>query len=79
MRYILKVPRVFLETFEVEANSLDEALNAAEEESESSVADPEEYSHTLDIEDFMVQLPSGEVVDVEEAFDLEGIDERIGE
>jgi len=77
--YILLVPEVRYRKVEVLADNLDSALNDQDaQQSDLSDEIVEEYNYTLDVEEYKVQLPSGEIVPADEALDLEGADELVG-
>lgn len=81
MRFIVGVAEVHINWTAIEADNLDAALAKASEGDEVDLEDIEEvnYSHTLESDEFKVRLPNGDEVTAEEALDLEGAGERVGE
>lgn len=79
MKYIIGVPEVHINWIEVEADNLDLAFERADDGVDLESIEELQYSHTLERDDFKVRLPDGSEVTSEEALDLEGINERIGE
>ena len=80
MNFIIGIPKVQIEWVKVEADNLDTALaNANEGVDVEDLGDEPVYSHTLETEEFKVRLPNGDEVSSEEAVDLEGAGEQVGE
>jgi hypothetical protein len=68
MRITIHAPEVHIHKIAVEANSLDDAvakLNAGDVSLDDIIG--VEYSHTLDSNTWKVELPSGELVSIDEA------------
>jgi len=79
MNFIVGVPKVNIEWVKVEADDIETALANANDDESCEELDESVYSHTLEMDEFKVRLPNGEEVSSEEAIDLEGAGERIGE
>lgn len=77
--YILGVPEVHINWIKVEADNLDLAVDKADDGVDLESIEEIQYSHTLETDEFKVRLPDGSEVSLEEALDLEGIGEKIGE
>jgi hypothetical protein len=68
MKIVLHVPEVHINKVAVEENSLDEAVakvDAGDIKLEDVIG--VEYSHTLDSDQWKVELPGGDVVSIENA------------